>query len=75
MHGVPTHFISELEVLESFREHAQDPGRHPLPRGMREGETFDFSSLRTGLTRCVLPALLTPPATIVTWVRFLLTTC
>ncbi|GAC98393.1 hypothetical protein PHSY_005987 [Pseudozyma hubeiensis SY62] len=50
MHGVPTHFISELELLESAREHAQDPARHPLPQGMQEGETFDFSSLRTGLT-------------------------
>lgn len=51
MHGVPTHFIAELELLESVREHAEDPSRHPLPKGMLEGETFDFSSLRTGLTR------------------------
>ncbi|SNX87609.1 related to Long-chain-fatty-acid--CoA ligase [Melanopsichium pennsylvanicum] len=50
MHGVPTHFIAELEVLESAREHAEDPKRFPLPTGMLEGETFDFSSLRTGLT-------------------------
>ncbi len=51
MHGVPTHFIAELELLESAREHAKDPKRYPLPKGMLEGETFDFSSLRTGLTR------------------------
>lgn len=53
MHGVPTHFIAELELLESAREHAADPSRFPLPKGMLEGETFDFSSLRTGLTRYV----------------------
>ena len=51
MHGVPTHFIAELELLDSAREHAQDPSRYPLPKGMLQGETFDFSSLRTGLTR------------------------
>lgn len=51
MHGVPTHFIAELEVLESAREHAAEPGKVPLPAGMLEGEKFDFSSLRTGLTR------------------------
>jgi len=53
MHGVPTHFIAELELLESIREHEADPSRFPLPKGMLEGETFDFSSLRTGLTRYV----------------------
>lgn len=51
MHGVPTHFIAELELLASAREHAEDPSRYPLPKGMLQGETFDFSSLRTGLTR------------------------
>ncbi len=51
MHGVPTHFIAELDILDSAREHAEDPERHPLPKGMLPGETFDFSSLRTGLTR------------------------
>lgn len=51
MHGVPTHFIAELELLDSAREHAQDPDCYPLPKGMLQGETFDFSSLRTGLTR------------------------
>lgn len=51
MHGVPTHFIAELELLESARDHAEDPSRFPIPKGMLEGETFDFSSLRTGLTR------------------------
>lgn len=51
MHGVPTHFIAELELLESARDHAGDPSRFPLPKGMIEGETFDFSTLRTGLTR------------------------
>lgn len=51
MHGVPTHFIAELEVLESMQEHSQDPEKHPLPKGVFEGEKFDFSSLRTGLTR------------------------
>lgn len=50
MHGVPTHFIAELELLESIREHAEDPSRYPLPKGVHEGEAFDFSSLRTGLT-------------------------
>ncbi|SJX65406.1 related to Long-chain-fatty-acid--CoA ligase [Sporisorium reilianum f. sp. reilianum] len=50
MHGVPTHFIAELELLESIREHAEDPTHHPLPQGVRQGEAFDFSSLRTGLT-------------------------
>ncbi|SOV05405.1 related to Long-chain-fatty-acid--CoA ligase [Ustilago sp. UG-2017a] len=50
MHGVPTHFIAELELLDSAREHAEDPSRFPLPKGMLAGETFDFSSLRTGLT-------------------------
>ncbi|KAJ1018100.1 hypothetical protein NDA16_004967 [Ustilago loliicola] len=50
MHGVPTHFIAELELLDSAREYSEDPSRYPLPKGMLEGETFDFSSLRTGLT-------------------------
>ncbi|EST08670.1 AMP-binding enzyme C-terminal domain protein [Kalmanozyma brasiliensis GHG001] len=50
MHGVPTHFIAELDLLDSARDHQRDPERYPLPTGMLPGETFDFSSLRTGLT-------------------------
>ncbi|PWY97346.1 acetyl-CoA synthetase-like protein [Testicularia cyperi] len=50
MNGVPTHFIAELEVLEAMEEHRQDPTRYPRPKGILEGESFDFSSLRTGLT-------------------------
>ena len=50
IHGVPTHFISELEVLEEVQEHLADPENHPLPNGVLPGEKFDLSSLRTGLT-------------------------
>jgi hypothetical protein len=53
IHGVPTHFIAELEILQAVQDHQEDPQRYPLPKGVYEGETFDLSSLRTGLTRCV----------------------
>ncbi|PWN51158.1 acetyl-CoA synthetase-like protein [Violaceomyces palustris] len=50
LHGVPTHFIAQLEVLESLQEHYEDPSKYPLPQGVREGERFDLTPLRTGLT-------------------------
>lgn len=50
LHGVPTHFISELEVLDQIQAHASSPSSVPLPPGARSGETFDFTPLRTGLT-------------------------
>ncbi len=54
IHGVPAHFIAELEVLDAMkahREHAGSPSDAPkLPAGVEPGETYDLTSLRTGLT-------------------------
>lgn len=49
LHGVPSMFVSQLEILDAISDHHRDPQRHPLPAGVREGERFEFN-LRTGLT-------------------------
>ena len=43
IHGVPAHFIAELEVLDACKR------GEGLPQGVRPGEKFDLTSLRTGL--------------------------
>ncbi|SPO41579.1 related to Long-chain-fatty-acid--CoA ligase [Pseudozyma flocculosa] len=50
LHGVPTHFITELEALQDVQDHVRDPEAYPLPKGVNEGESFTFPNLRTGLT-------------------------
>jgi acyl-CoA synthetase (AMP-forming)/AMP-acid ligase II len=59
IHGVPAHFIAELEVLDDMALAARsssstggDAGAHKprLPAGVEPGEKFDLTSLRTGLT-------------------------
>ncbi|KDN37912.1 acetyl-CoA synthetase-like protein [Tilletiaria anomala UBC 951] len=55
INGVPAHFISELEVLDdmALAATASSTGQGQtacLPKGIEQGESFDLSSLRTGLT-------------------------
>lgn len=49
LHGVPSMFVSQLEILDGISNHQKDPQSFPLPNGVREGEKFEFN-LRTGLT-------------------------
>jgi len=49
LHGVPSMFVSQLEVLDAVRDHEKDSSKFQIPKGVKEGEKFEFK-LRTGLT-------------------------